>query len=148
MEHMIWFDQILYWHWLILGILCFGLELLLPGAFLIWIGFAAVFTSAIAYLGGGVAVQFLSFAVMSLISMVIGKRVYRLFPNGQPNLLNRRADRLIGTQVTLVEAIVNGQGRVKVDDALWYVKGDDLAVGEKVIVIAVHENFLIVQSCK
>ena len=41
---MIDFDlsQIQYWYWFILGIAMFVIEVLMPGAFCLWIGIAAV----------------------------------------------------------------------------------------------------------
>ena len=44
-------------------------------------------------------------------------------------LLNRKGDRMIGRRVTVVDAIVNGRGKVKVGDSVWLVEGSDCPVG-------------------
>ncbi|MEP6881191.1 MAG: NfeD family protein, partial [Dokdonella sp.] len=57
-------------------------------------------------------------------------------------LLNRKGDRMIGQHVTVVDAIVNGRGKVKVDDSVWLVEGADCAVGAVVKVVAVDGTTL------
>lgn len=37
----------------------------------------------------------------------------------------------VGETVTVVEAISNGRGRVKVGDGVWIAKGPDAAVGKR-----------------
>ena len=43
----------------------------------------------------------------------------------------------IGRVFTLEEAIINGRGKVRVDDTLWRVEGADLPLGHKVKVVSV-----------
>ncbi|MFP5434632.1 MAG: NfeD family protein, partial [Alphaproteobacteria bacterium] len=43
---------------------------------------------------------------------------------------------LIGQTVTVVEAITDGEGRVKVGDSVWSATGPDAEVGARVRVIA------------
>ncbi len=51
--------------------------------------------------------------------------------------LNRRAEQYIGRTFTLSEAIVNGRGKIRVDDSSWQVEGPELAVGTTVEIIGV-----------
>jgi inner membrane protein len=54
----------------------------------------------------------------------------------QPNL-NRRINDYVGKSYVLDEAIINGRGRVKIDDTLWEVTGPDLPQGAWVTIVGV-----------
>lgn len=60
--------------------------------------------------------------------------------------LNRRGQQYVGRVFTLSEAIVNGVGKIKVDDTLWKVKGKDTEVGKRVRVTEVDGVVLLVES--
>ena len=61
----------------------------------------------------------------------------RRHPTGTDHpLLNRRGEQYIGRVFTLDEAIVNGTGKLRIDDTIWKVNGDDLAAGTAVKVSA------------
>jgi membrane protein implicated in regulation of membrane protease activity len=53
---------------------------------------------------------------------------------------------LIGQNITLKKAIVNGSGEAVVEGESWHVQGDDLSAGTRVKVIAVKKNILYVVS--
>jgi len=53
-------------------------------------------------------------------------------------LLNRRGEQYVGRVITLQEPIVDGQGKVKVDDSTWKIEGEDCAVGTKVKIVSVN----------
>ena len=57
---------------------------------------------------------------------MVGRRHYERnpVPSSDP-LLNDRTARLIGQKVTVVEAIENGEGRVRVGDSVWAARGPD-----------------------
>jgi membrane protein implicated in regulation of membrane protease activity len=109
---------------------------------MLWLGFAA-FGTALAHLafpGWGPALQWIVFAVLSLVSVAIGWR-YRSAnppaPSDKP-LLNRRASQLVGKVYVLETAIVNGRGRLKIGDAFWTAVGQDMPAGARVCVTAVE----------
>ena len=52
---------------------------------------------------------------------------------------------MIGQRYELVEAIVNGRGKVRVGDGQWLVTGTDLPLGSTVEVVAVDGNTLQVR---
>ena len=56
--------------------------------------------------------------------------------------LNRRGEQYIGRTLTLDEPIVNGQGKIRVDDTTWKVEGDDMPAGTRVTVIGVDSVVL------
>ena len=54
--------------------------------------------------------------------------------------------RLIGETVTVVDAIVDGRGRVKVGDGVWPAKGADCEVGTKVRITGADGTVLVVEA--
>jgi inner membrane protein len=129
------------WSWWVLGVVLLILEIVVPGVFLFWIGLAAIATGLISLFLWGSAlwpweVQLVLFAAFSIASILIGRSVISRAPaTDQPNL-NRRAESLVGRSATLTDAIVNGRGRVKLDDTTWSVNGPDLEAGTKVLIVS------------
>ncbi len=52
--------------------------------------------------------------------------------------MNRWAEQYIGRTFNLVEPIVNGMGKIKVDDSIWKVQGEDAPEGTQVEVTGVE----------
>ncbi|MCG8379509.1 MAG: NfeD family protein, partial [Proteobacteria bacterium] len=59
---------------------------------------------------------------------------------------NRRGEQYVGRIFTLEEPIVNGVGKVKVDDSTWKVMGVDMPAGTKVRVLSVDGTILNVEG--
>lgn len=135
--------------WAALAVVLFAAEALAPGAFMLWMGFAAaaVFVAVWAFDGFSMLMQVVLFVVLSFVSIQIYRTWFRkrARQSDQP-LLNRRAEQLIGRVVPLDQAIVNGNGRAKIDDAFWVVAGPDLPAGSQVRVVAVDGMALKVQQ--
>jgi len=53
-------------------------------------------------------------------------------------LLNKRGQQYIGRVFSLYKPIENGEGKIKVDDSIWKVHGEDCDISTKVKVIAVR----------
>ncbi len=146
---MEWINDIIYWHWLILAVVMIILEILIPGAYFLWMGVSAIFVGALMYVFPEMVflVQILIFAVLSVISVMM----YRSYRKKNPVItdepaLNRRAEQYVGQSFTLKEPIVNGEGKIKVDDSTWKITGTDIDAGETVRVIAVEGSTLIVEG--
>jgi len=135
------------WNWLILGGVLFGLEIMVPGVFLVWFGLAALIVGAVA-LGVDIAwqLQFVLFAALSLIAVILSRR---FFANSEETtdkpLLNLRAEQNIGRSFVLTKAILHGRGRVKIADSTWAVEGEDCAEGTLVKVVGVEGTTLKVE---
>ncbi len=127
-------EQLGPWSWVVVGLLLLGLELLLPGNVFVWFGVAAILTGILALLASlGWQTELLVFIVLAVALVIVGRRVFsREASPGERPFLNDRAMRLVGTSYVLVEPIVNGQGRIRVDDTNWRVNGPDLPAGTKV----------------
>lgn len=134
--------------WWILALVLIAAELVAPGYFLLWIGLAAAVMGLIMLIvpGMGFLAQAILFAVLSvLICFVYWKyiRPATELRDDQP-LLNKKGARMIGRRVTVVEAIVNGRGKVKIGDSVWLAEGIDKEVGSVVEVVSVSGTTLTV----
>ncbi len=127
--------------WIVAGLALCAAETLVPGAFLIWIGAAAVILGAVEFfLPLALAPQLLLFAALVVVFVLVGRRVYGSLDAGTPQLPLSRAHALIGKEFFLDEAIVRGFGRIRVGDSVWRVAGDDLPAGAKVRVVAIEDG--------
>ena len=122
--------------WAALAMLLFAAEAMAPGAFMLWLGFAAVAVFVAVWIIPGIPliVQAAAFVVLSFASI----QVYRTWFRGREQdnsdqpALNRRTAALVGRVVPLERAIVDGRGRVQIADAYWDVAGPDLPAGTPV----------------
>jgi hypothetical protein len=142
---MQWLD---YWHWWLLGVALLTLEMFAPGVFFLWLGLAAGVVGALVLFQPGMFWhwQVLIFAVLSVALIVVGRLWFKRHPiqSDQPHL-NRRGEQYVRRVFTLSEAIVNGEGKVQVDDSTWKVQGPDCPAGSKVRVSGVDGVVLIVE---
>ena len=124
--------------WGALALLLMAAETLVPGAFLLWMGFAAAAVFLIVLFAPGLTLltQVALFVVLSFLSVLVYQKVFRKRArvSDQP-LLNRRAQQHVGRVLPLEQGIVAGRGRVKIDDAFWVVEGPDLATGTSVRIV-------------
>lgn len=145
---MNWADGIAdHWLWLIAASVLGIAEIIIPGAFLMWIGIAALITGLVALvLPFGVPVQMAVFAITAIASVYIGRRVLMRNPivSDDP-LLNDRGARLVGEIVTAVEIVDASQGRVKVGDGVWSARGATAAIGDRLRVTGIDGGVLLVE---
>ena len=135
--------------WAAVALLLFAAEAMAPGAFMLWMGFAAtaVFLGVLLIPGVPVLWQVVAFVALSFVSVQIYRRWFRRNePQSDRPHLNQRANTLIGAVATLDQGIVNGRGRVQIADAFWVVEGPELPAGTPVRVVAVDGMTLKVQQ--
>ena len=124
--------------WAAFALLLFAAETLAPGAFMLWLGFAAVvvFLGVLLIPGVPVLAQAAAFVLLSFISIQVYRTWFRSNErqSDQP-ALNRRTDALVGRVVTLERSIIDGRGRVQIADAYWDVSGPDLPAGAAVRIV-------------
>lgn len=136
------------WLWLIGGVLLLIAEVIAPGFFLVFVGAAAIATGAFALLFDlGAAAQLALFVIYALVAVMIGRRVYaNAATDSTDPLLNDRAARLVGRSVTVIEAVDEHSGRVRVGDSEWSARGGPGRVGERVRITGVDGNCLLVEA--
>ncbi|MEF3082763.1 NfeD family protein [Luteimonas sp. SMYT11W] len=124
--------------WGALALLLMAAETLAPGAFLLWMGFAAAAVFLVALFAPGLTLltQVALFVVLSFLSVLVYQKFFRkrARQSDQP-LLNRRAQQHVGRVLPLEQGIVDGRGRIKIGDAFWVVEGPDLATGTPVRIV-------------
>jgi len=136
------------WTWMIVGVALLALEIAAPGAFFLWFGLAAI---AVGVLSLFVAVpwqaQLLIFVVLATLVVLIGRRYFSRAGDDQVSTgLNQRGQRLVGTIVVLSEPIVDGKGRVRIDDTTWRVIGPNMVSGTRVRVVHADGALLTVRA--
>jgi inner membrane protein len=135
------------WSWMILAAVLLALEMLAPGIFLMWFGFAAAATGLIAF-RYEIAWQWqlIWFCGLSLAAVLLANRYLRQHPleSDQP-LLNKRAAQLVGQTFDLTEPIENGRGSIRVGDTIWRVEGPELPKGARIRVVGTDGSVLKVE---
>ena len=142
------FTELNSWHWGIIAVILITIEVFAPGAFMIWLGLAAGVVSLVMLIAPDISwqTQFIIFAVLS-VSSIYAWRIYaKKHPatSDQPTL-NMRGAQYVDRTFTLEEPIINGQGKIKVDDSTWKIEGDDCDTGTRVRVIGVDGVVLKVE---
>ena len=135
--------------WAAIALLLFAAEAMAPGAFMLWMGFAAtvVFVGVLLIPGVPVLAQVTAFILLSFVSIQIYRRWFRKHePQSDRPHLNQRANTLVGHVAPLDQPIINGRGRVQIADAFWVVEGPELPSGTPVRVVAVDGMTLKVQQ--
>ena len=134
--------------WAAFALLLIAAEVLAPGAFMLWLGFAAAAVFLLTWLVPGIPVlaQVAGFVVLGFASIQIYRKWFRQRerPSDQP-ALNKRAAALVGQVVPLERAIVDGRGRVQIADAYWDVAGPELPAGSHVRIVGADAMTLRVE---
>ena len=136
-----------YWHWFILAVLLVILEVFSPGVFFIWMGMAAgivgIILLAVPQLDW--QYQLLIFALFSVTDILAARLILKRRPikTDQPTL-NRRGEQYTGRVFTLQEPIINGEGKIHVDDTTWKIRGKDCPLGSHVRVTGADGVVLLV----
>ena len=134
--------------WAAVTLVLFAAEAMAPGAFMLWLGFAAaaVFLGVLVIPGIPLLVQVGAFIVLSFVSIQVYRRWFRKRePLSDRPALNRRTAALIGQVTSLQEPIVAGRGRVQIADAYWTVLGPDLPAATRVRITGARGMDLLVE---
>lgn len=135
--------------WAVIALLLYALEVMVPGAFMLWLAFAASALLVIVWLVPGLTllVQAVLFIALGVVSILVYRKWFRgREPVSDQPTLNRRAEQLVGRVVVLERAIERGRGRVQIADAYWDVAGPDLPGGESVRIVGVDGMVLKVEA--
>lgn len=136
--------------WAVVALLLVAAEVMAPGAFMLWLGFAAAAMFVLAWLVPGlpIVLQAVLFVVLGFASILAYRKWLqrRQEPESDQPALNRRAAQLIGRIVPLDRAIERGTGRVQIADAYWEVSGPDLPIGASVRIVGADGMTLRVEA--
>ncbi|MBP6749702.1 MAG: NfeD family protein [Xanthomonadaceae bacterium] len=136
--------------WAVVALLLIAAEVMAPGAFMLWLGFAAAAMFVLAWLMPGmpIVLQAVLFVVLGFASILAYRKWLQRQqePESDQPALNRRAAQLIGRIVPLERAIERGTGRVQIADAYWEVSGPDLPLGASVKIVGADGMTLRVEA--
>ena len=138
-------ENLNYLHWLVFGLALVIVELFLWSMFLLWIGASAITISIVFYLYPGVSwgLQVLSFLLLSAVSTFLAKKYFPV--KTVDDELNINAKSHIGKECTVV-SIENSIVKVRLGESLWFAKGCEMIVGQKVQIVDVDSSTLIVEA--
>jgi membrane protein implicated in regulation of membrane protease activity len=136
------------WWWLIGGVLLLMAEVIAPGFFLLFIGAAALVTGLFVLLFElDLAPALALFALYTALAVYFGRKVYANRPvNASVPHLNDRSSALVGRSAVAVGAIDEHGGRVKLGDGEWSARGGPASPGERVEIVGVEGNCLMVRA--
>ncbi len=128
-----------YFWWILAGVLLLA-ELAQPGFFMIWLAAAAALTALVASIFHlEWTAEALTFAALAVLCVAASWRFVSkswAVKSDSPHLNQRQAG-LVGRSFILEKAIINGSGKIKFEDTLWDVEGEDAAAGTRVKVTGV-----------
>lgn len=133
--------------WAVIALSLMAAEAFAPGAFLIWLGFAAAIVFVVLLIAPlPILAQVTIFVVLGFVFAVVYRKYFRKdkAPTDQPGL-NRRAETLVGQVLHVPGGIRDGLGKVQIADALWNVRGADVAEGARVRVVRTDGMELFVE---
>ena len=137
-------ENLNYLHWLVFGLALVIVELILWSMFLLWIGASAITISIVFYLYPEVSagLQALSFVLLSLVSIFLAKKYFPVKTIDDELSIN--AKNHIGKECTVV-SIENNIIKVRLGESLWFAKGCEMSVGQKVRIVDTDLSTLIVE---
>jgi inner membrane protein len=134
------------WHWLVIAAAAFSvIEVAAPAMVCIWLSAAALGSAALASIVPGLSWehQALIFAACAIARVAIGRMAFtrvRLSPSAAR--LNHPAQTYLGRTFALDRPIVDGRGRLQVDDTVWLVEGPDLPAGTRIRITGAENTLL------
>jgi len=139
------------WHWLALGAILVGLEIISTTFYFLWPGIAAGIIGVLLYFFPDLSfeLQIILFAVMAVVSTVVWKRYAPTsWTSTEPHpTLNRRTAQYEGRRARVSANFTGGRGAVQLDDTRWSAKtedGSDPELGETVTVVGSDGTVLLV----
>lgn len=140
--------EILYWHWLVLGVVLFVVEVLLPLTFFLWLGISALFMGGLLYFFPTLTIEFqlVSFGVFAILSLLFSRRAYKKLQGVKSSTsLNKRGQELVGHKFILETDLPRGEIRQSIHGVDWKITGSNLKKGDEVEVVEVKDLTLIVK---
>lgn len=143
--------EILYWHWLLLGIGLIAIEMLLPSFISLWFGLAAVVVGVLLlFFPIQLPVQILLWTGFSILFMFLWFKFIKPLATDKTKA-GLSAEKIIHETGMVIKLPIDGdKGQVRFstpklgNDEWLFNTADTLAIGDRVKVIAVEGNSLIV----
>ncbi len=135
----IWFEP---WSlWLLIGVLCIGAELIIPGLVVIFFGFGAILTSVISllpFIHDIFWLQILIFLLCSIVSLIFLRKKFTPVFKGSIFSSEKETSLSASSYAEVVEALSDKkEGRIKYNGTTWSAisTSEEIDVGEQVKVL-------------
>lgn len=137
------FTDLTVWHWLALGLVLFGIEMMTGTFDLLMVAIGAWLTAAFAYFAPADMTtwqgQLVVFGIVAFVLVVLGRTVLSGLRKSSPDhpTLNKRMVALVGQHGLAMGDFVSGTGQVRIGDTVWRAEaaeGELVRVGDRVIV--------------
>jgi membrane protein implicated in regulation of membrane protease activity len=146
--------QILYWHWLVLGMILMLLELAVPSFTIFWFGLGALVVGALLLVAPGIILtgQILIWIIASCAFVLFWFKVIkpRMTDRTKAGISREAALGETGMVTRLPEGDRRGEMRFAVpmlgSDTWPFISVDDVVVGERVMVQDVSGNTMMVKK--
>ena len=141
--------EMLYWHWVILGVLLVLFELVIPSFTAMWFGLSAIAVGIVLWLEPGLAgsYQIIIWIVSSGVLMLAWFRVFKP-KKGHHQAVKEEVEGEVGLIAVLASGsrpgVVRFSSPLLGEDEWSYQSEQELEVGQQVKVLDVENNILIV----
>ena len=139
------FSGITFWHWLIFAAVLAGIELTSMSMYLIGPAIAAGIVAILKFMMPelGFAVSLTIFAALTVMLTFAARSLIKRIPEGSDKpALNQRGRQYIGREFTLKDPVVDGKGRIKIEDGGWIIRGANAEAGKKIKITGVEGTAL------
>jgi inner membrane protein len=149
------FNELTVWHWLALGLVLFGIEMMTGTFDLMMLAIAAWLTGAFAYFGPDPYAnwqgQLVCFGAAAFVLVALGRTLFsglRGKVDAHPTL-NKRMAGLIGQRGVATGDFAGGAGQIKVGDSVWGAEAADpdvpIRAGDAVVVESARMTTAVVR---
>ncbi len=140
--------------WLLVGVLCIGAELIIPGLVIIFFGFGAILTaliSLIPFVATTLWLQILIFVICSVLSLIILRRKFKPIFKGSVFMPEKSDAVPASAYAEVIEALSDKkEGRIKYNGTTWNAASTsgDIEVGERVKVLKKEGlTYIVEKAC-
>jgi membrane protein implicated in regulation of membrane protease activity len=134
-------------HWLLLGIALMVLEVMTPGLVSIFFGLAALVVGIVVWLWPTcpVTVQYLSFALLSVVFLFLLRRLFRrAFTGRRTGVADGLGDEYVGQHAMVVALIRPDEaGKVEFHGSHWRAEADEVIEPGVSVLIAARDNLTL-----
>ncbi len=133
------------WHWLILGVVLFAVEILGTGGFLLGVAAASAVTSIVSWIGFDWQFQLVSFAVLSIGFSFAYWKFFKHFnlERAEPVVINEKMESLVGSIGKVVSVVSPLTGKVQIGDTLWEFKSDGPVEEGGFVLVNAHDGMTL-----
>ncbi len=140
--------------WLLIGVVCIGAELLIPGLVIIFFGFGAILTALISlvpFVATTLWLQLIIFVVCSVLSLIILRRKFTPIFKGSVFMPEKGDAVPASSYAEVVEAMSEKkEGRIKYNGTTWNAASTsgEIEVGERVKVLKKEGlTYIVEKAC-